>query len=189
MGFLRKCHSIIRLNSRSLKTKVSIIDGQNVRIRSEQPWISTIGLEVHAQLQTRTKLFSRSAAGSQSPVNSQVSLFDLSTPGTLPVINKKAVELALKSSLALNCKINKVSSFDRKHYFYADLPTGYQITQQSQPIAYDGYLDYLVLKSPTVPSTYTSRSKIIQLQLEQDSGKTRYYNTERRKLKFKMARG
>ena len=75
-----------------------------------------------------------------SSANSQVSLFDASTPGTLPVINKKAVELALKTALALNCQINEVSTFDRKHYFYADLPAGYQITQQRRPLAVKGWL-------------------------------------------------
>ena len=80
----------------------------------------------------------RSLAAYGGPVNSQVSLFDASTPGTLPVINKKAVELALKTALALNCEINEVSTFDRKHYFYADLPTGYQITQQRRPLGVKG---------------------------------------------------
>merc|ERR1719323_400839 len=127
---MKRCHPILSLSKRSLQTKVSRIDGEKVRIRSKQPWISTIGLEVHAQLSTKTKLFSRALAAYGGSVNSQVSLFDASTPGTLPVINRKAVELALKAALALNCDIDQTSTFDRKHYFYADLPAGYQITQQ-----------------------------------------------------------
>ena len=79
-------------------------------------------------------IYFRSLAAFGNSTNTQVSLFDASTPGTLPVINKKAVELALKAALALNCQINEVSTFDRKHYFYADLPAGYQITQQRRPL-------------------------------------------------------
>ena len=105
-------------------------------------------------------------------MNSQVSLFDASTPGTLPVINRKAVELALKAALALNCDINQTSTFDRKHYFYADLPAGYQITQQRRPLAVNGFLEYTVLKSSTVKETYSDKANIIQIQIEQDSGKS-----------------
>ena len=144
-----RCHLDVFIknpNIRTLKTKISTITDQKVRTRSKGSWISTIGLEVHAQLQTKTKLFSRALAVYGSSVNTQVSFFDASVPGTLPVINKKAVELALKAALALNCQINSVSTFDRKHYFYADLPTGYQITQQRRPLAIKGYLDYTVLK-------------------------------------------
>jgi len=169
---LKRCQ-ILQL-TRGLKTKVSKIEGQNVRIRSKKSnaWISTIGLEVHAQLQTKTKLFSRSLAAFGNSANTQVSLFDASTPGTLPVINKKAVELALKAALALNCQINEVSTFDRKHYFYADLPAGYQITQQRRPLAVKGHLKCNVLKSSTVSETYVKKADIIQLQIEQDSGKS-----------------
>lgn len=172
MTFLRQCHAILHIPSRRLQTKVSTLNGEKVRIRSKQPWISTIGLEVHAQLLTKTKLFSRALAAYGGPVNSQVDFFDASTPGTLPVINKKAVELALKSSLALNCQINQVSTFDRKHYFYADLPAGYQITQQRKPLAVNGHLNFTVIKSTTVKQTYTSKANIIQIQIEQDSGKS-----------------
>ena len=122
--------------------------------------------------QTKTKLFSRALAAYGGSVNSQVSLFDASTPGTLPVINRKAVELALKAALALNCEINQTSTFDRKHYFYADLPAGYQITQQRRPLAVNGFLEYTVLKSSTVKETYSDKANIIQIQIEQDSGKS-----------------
>ena len=167
----KKSHHKI-LNIRGLKTTISKIDGQEVRLSSKQGWISTIGLEIHAQLLTKTKLFSRSLAAYGGSANSQVSFFDASTPGTLPVINKKAVELATKAAQALNCDINQVSTFDRKHYFYADLPAGYQITQQRRPIASKGYLDFTILKSSTVKETYRKRAEIIQLQIEQDSGKS-----------------
>ena len=170
MKILRKCQPYFTIHSRSLKTKVVKHEGQNVRIRSKEPFISTIGLEVHAQLQTKSKLFSRAPASYGAPTNSQVSLFDASTPGTLPVINKKAVELALKAALALNCEINEISTFDRKHYFYADLPAGYQITQQRRPLAFKGHLGFTVLKTGSVKETYDKSANIIQLQIEQDSG-------------------
>ena len=169
----RKLNQRAFSNTRSLKTRVAKIDNEIVRIRnSNDAWISTIGLEVHAQLLSKTKLFSRASAAYGHAANSQVSFFDAAIPGTLPVINKKAVDLATKAALALNCRINPVSTFDRKHYFYADLPTGYQITQQRKAIANDGHLDFIVMKSPTVKESYGKRASIIQLQLEQDSGKS-----------------
>lgn len=85
-------------------------------------WESVVGLEVHAQIKTNSKLFSGSANKFASHANSLVSLFDCAIPGTLPILNKKAVESALLTALALNCNVNLVSEFDRKHYFYADMP-------------------------------------------------------------------
>ena len=90
-------------------------------------WSAAIGLEIHAQLTTKTKLFSSAPQQYGAPVNSTVTLFDAAIPGTLPVLNKKAVELAVISALALNCKVNPVSSFDRKHYFYSDLPVSWKL--------------------------------------------------------------
>ncbi|XP_046454065.1 glutamyl-tRNA(Gln) amidotransferase subunit B, mitochondrial-like [Daphnia pulex] len=135
-------------------------------------WESVVGLEVHAQIKTSSKLFSGSANKFASPANSLVSLFDCAIPGTLPVLNKKAVEAALLTALALNCNVNLVSEFDRKHYFYADMPAGYQITQQRLPLASDGYLDFAVFSSAVHKAAYKKQSKIKQLQLEQDSGKS-----------------
>ena len=170
MKIIQKCQPYFCTQNRSLKTKVVNKGGQNVRVRSKEPFMSTIGLEVHAQLRTQSKLFSRAPASYGAPANSQVSLFDASTPGTLPVINKKAVELALQAALALDCQINQVSNFDRKHYFYADLPAGYQITQQRRPLALNGNLDFTVLKSASIKETYEKCASILQLQIEQDSG-------------------
>lgn len=81
-----------------------------------------VGLEIHAQLKTSSKLFSGSAVKFAFPANTLVSSFDCATPGTLPTLNKTSVEAALLTALALNCKINNISEFDRKHYFYADMP-------------------------------------------------------------------
>lgn len=82
-------------------------------------------MEIHAQLASDSKLFSFAQNVYAAPVNSRVSLFDAAIPGTLPVLNKKCVELAVLASLALKCEINPVSSFDRKHYFYSDLPVSF----------------------------------------------------------------
>lgn len=107
-------------------------------------WQSVVGLEVHAQLNTESKLFSGAQNTFGGLVNNCVSLFDAAIPGTLPVLNRKCVELGVLTALALSCKVNEVSSFDRKHYFYADLPSGYQITQQRAPLASDGVIHFQV---------------------------------------------
>lgn len=86
-----------------------------------------MGLEVHAQINTDTKLFSGASTKFSSPVNANVSHFDCSIPGTLPVLNRKCVEFGVVTALALNCKVNAVSMFDRKHYFYADIPVSIQV--------------------------------------------------------------
>lgn len=83
-----------------------------------------VGLEVHAQIQSKSKLFSGSSTDFAKPINSNVTLFDCAMPGTLPVLNKRCVEAGVLTALALNCKINPLSMFDRKHYFYSDLPVG-----------------------------------------------------------------
>lgn len=108
-------------------------------------WQSVVGLEVHAQLKTESKLFSGAHNTFGGVVNNCVSLFDAAIPGTLPVLNRKCVELGILTALSLSCKVNEVSSFDRKHYFYADLPAGYQITQQRAPLASDGIINFQVL--------------------------------------------
>lgn len=106
-----------------------------------------------------------------APPNSLVSFFDASLPGTLPVLNRRCVEAAVMTGLALNCRINKKSLFDRKHYFYADLPAGYQITQQRLPIAASGHLTYSVCRGKK-QSQVAKTVRVKQIQLEQDSGKS-----------------
>ncbi|XP_027981097.1 glutamyl-tRNA(Gln) amidotransferase subunit B, mitochondrial isoform X1 [Eumetopias jubatus] len=140
--------------------------------KGEREWAAVVGLEIHAQISSNSKLFSGSQVHFAAPPNSLVSFFDASLPGTLPVLNRRCVEAAVMTGLALNCRINKKSLFDRKHYFYADLPAGYQITQQRLPIAVNGCLAYSVSvgKKPSQVSTRTVRIK--QIQLEQDSGKS-----------------
>ena len=101
-------------------------------------WEVVIGLEVHAQVISNSKLFSGSSTKFGANPNTQVSLVDSAFPGMLPVINKYCIEQAIKTGLGLNAKINLHSVFDRKNYFYADLPQGYQISQYKNPIVGEG---------------------------------------------------
>ena len=135
-------------------------------------FIPAIGLEIHAQVRSDSKLFSSSPTTYSSPPNANVSLFDAGLPGTLPLLNKHCLLSAIRTGLALNCSISSESSFDRKHYFYADLPLGYQITQHWNPIARNGHLDFVVYNKLFHKEPYVKRCVVHQLQLEQDSGKT-----------------
>ncbi|XP_030873603.1 glutamyl-tRNA(Gln) amidotransferase subunit B, mitochondrial isoform X2 [Leptonychotes weddellii] len=160
-----------RKRGQSSVAQQPLVTAQKSR-KGEHEWAAVVGLEIHAQISSNSKLFSGSQVHFAAPPNSLVSFFDASLPGTLPVLNRRCVEAAVMTGLALNCRINKKSLFDRKHYFYADLPAGYQITQQRLPIAVNGSLAYSVCvgKKPSQVSTKTVRIK--QIQLEQDSGKS-----------------
>ncbi|WP_341751572.1 Asp-tRNA(Asn)/Glu-tRNA(Gln) amidotransferase subunit GatB [Candidatus Tisiphia endosymbiont of Piscicola geometra] len=129
-------------------------------------WEYVIGVEIHAQISSKSKLFSGSSTEFAAPPNSQVSLIDAAMPGMLPVLNEYCVHQAIKTGLGLNAKINLNSRFDRKNYFYPDLPQGYQISQFYYPIVQDGYLD-IVTEQRT-----TKRIRINRLHLEQDAGKS-----------------
>jgi len=129
-------------------------------------WEYVIGLEVHAQISSKSKLFSGSSAEYGAEPNSQVSLIDAAMPGMLPVLNGYCVEQAIKTGLGINAKINKVSVFDRKNYFYADLPQGYQISQFYIPIVEDGHLDIKTEEGAE------KRIRINRIHLEQDAGKS-----------------
>ncbi len=130
------------------------------------PWEVVIGLEVHAQVVSHSKLFSGAATAFGAEPNAQVSLVDAAMPGMLPVLNRVAVEQAVKTGLGLNARINLHSVFERKNYFYADLPQGYQISQYLQPIVGEGYIDL------DLPDGETRRVEIERLHLEQDAGKS-----------------
>ena len=129
-------------------------------------WEYVIGLEVHAQVSSKAKLFSSASAEFGAEPNSQVSLIDAAMPGMLPVLNKYCVEQAIKTGLGINGKINNISIFDRKNYFYADLPQGYQISQFYLPIVQDGHL--LIKTEEGLPK----RIRINRIHLEQDAGKS-----------------
>ncbi|XP_016148065.1 glutamyl-tRNA(Gln) amidotransferase subunit B, mitochondrial [Sinocyclocheilus grahami] len=143
-----------------------------VHTKSLPQMVGVVGLEIHAQIQSTSKLFSGSHVRFLAPPNSLVSHFDASLPGTLPVLNRRCVAAAVLTGLALNCTINRKSLFDRKHYFYADMPAGYQITQQRVPIAVNGMLVYSYFEGRRRNQVVTKSVKIKQIQLEQDSGKS-----------------
>src|SRR5215467_11074027 len=109
---------------------------------------SVIGLEVHVQLGTRTKIFCSCPTSFGAAPNSNVCPVCLGLPGALPVLSKDAVELAMKAAIALNCQIRPMSRFARKNYFYPDLPKGYQISQYEEPIAEHGWVDIQVDGEP-----------------------------------------
>ena len=106
-------------------------------------WEVIIGLEIHAQVTSKSKLFSGSSTKFGADPNTQVSLVDSAFPGMLPVINEFCVKQAIKTGLGLNAKINSYSVFDRKNYFYADLPQGYQISLYKNPIVGEGKITFM----------------------------------------------
>ena len=123
-----------------------------------------IGLEVHAQLKTRTKIFCGCSTEFGAPPNTHVCPVCLGMPGVLPVLNKKVVEYAMRMALATDCSIEETSRFARKNYFYPDLPKGYQISQYELPIALNGHIDIEV-------DGYTRRIGITRIHMEEDAGK------------------
>ncbi|MGY3725161.1 aspartyl/glutamyl-tRNA(Asn/Gln) amidotransferase subunit B [Granulicatella balaenopterae] len=125
---------------------------------------TVIGLEVHVELKTESKIFSPSPAHFGSDPNTNTNVIDWGYPGVLPVLNKRAVEFGMRAALALNCKINQETKFDRKNYFYPDNPKAYQISQFDYPIGYDGYIDIEVKGE-------TKRIRIERVHLEEDAGK------------------
>ena len=126
----------------------------------------TIGIETHVQLKTKTKLFSGSDNDDRDTLpNTKVNHIDFGMPGALPVLNKQAVDLAMRAAFALNTKPQKYSKFDRKHYFYPDLPMGYQISQFDEPIILGGFVDIYV-------NNEKKKIGITRAHLEADAGKS-----------------
>ncbi|WVN86283.1 aspartyl/glutamyl-tRNA(Asn/Gln) amidotransferase, B subunit [Cryptococcus depauperatus CBS 7841] len=118
----------------------------SVAEKVDDGWQTVVGLEIHAQIKCSRKLFSRALTSYGHEPNTHVNVHDAAFPGTLPVLNFDAIRLSVMTALALNCQINPRSTFDRKHYFYHDIPSSYQITQHYNPLARNGYLD--ILPSP-----------------------------------------
>ncbi|MFN3936127.1 MAG: Asp-tRNA(Asn)/Glu-tRNA(Gln) amidotransferase subunit GatB [Gemmobacter sp.] len=129
-------------------------------------WELVIGMEIHAQVSSAAKLFSGASTAFGAEPNSNVSFVDAAMPGMLPVINEFCVEQAVRTGLGLNARINRVSAFDRKNYFYPDLPQGYQISQLYHPIVGEG--EVIVEMGPGV----ARRVRIERIHLEQDAGKS-----------------
>lgn len=131
----------------------------------------TIGIECHVQLATKTKLFSPADNDARdAEPNSKVHPIDFGLPGMLPILNREAVTMAIKAGKALNAEIARVSRFDRKHYFYPDLPKGYQTSQMYQPIILAGYVDAPLENGETV------RVRIHHAHMEEDAGKLTHYS-------------
>ncbi len=133
--------------------------------RGHDKWETVIGLEVHTQLATKSKIFSGSSTAFGAAPNTQASAVDIALPGVLPVLNKGAVECAIKFALAIGATLNRINVFDRKNYFYPDLPKGYQISQLAKPIVEGGMLTFLVGD--------TERTiNLTRAHLEEDAGKS-----------------
>ncbi|MCQ2910706.1 MAG: Asp-tRNA(Asn)/Glu-tRNA(Gln) amidotransferase subunit GatB [Clostridia bacterium] len=130
-----------------------------------------LGLEVHSELKTKTKIYCSCSTEFGADVNTHVCPVCLGLPGTLPVVNKAVVDFAMRTGLALNCKIREFSKHDRKNYFYPDLPKAYQITQFEMPICYDGYLDI------ETEERGKSRIRIHEMHIEEDAGKLLHEGT------------
>lgn len=124
------------------------------------------GLEIHVQLNTQSKIFSSDSARFGADSNRHISAVSMALPGTLPKLNKEAVAKAIRIGLALNCEINRYNFFDRKNYFYADLPKGYQITQNNSPICKNGFIQIIL------PDGEEKRIGINRIHLEEDAGKS-----------------
>ena len=135
-------------------------------------WETVIGLEIHAQLSTKSKLFSGGSTEFGAESNTHVDLIDMGLPGVLPVANKEAFYKAIRFGLATGAEINQVSSFDRKNYFYPDLPKNYQISQFDLPVGESGELEIILDgKKDTV--------EIERVHMEEDTGKSTHSGTGR----------
>ena len=128
-------------------------------------WETVIGLETHVQLSTKTKLFSRASTAFGASPNTNVNLIDCGLPGVLPSVNKEAFYKAIRFGMAIDAQINQTSLFDRKNYFYADLPKGHQITQMDLPIVLGGSIDIQLEES-------IKTINITRAHLEEDAGKS-----------------
>src|ERR1700744_808992 len=133
------------------------------------PWEVVIGLEVHAQVTSESKLFSGAATEFGAEPNSQVSLVDAAMPGMLPVPNRECIRQAVRTGMAIEAQINKWSRFDRKNYFYADLPQGYQISQLYHPLVGEGAIE--VTLDEKNPDSGVKTIGVERIHVEQDAGK------------------
>ena len=135
-------------------------------------YIPTIGVEVHVELKTNTKIFSNSRNGYGQMANSLTNEVDLGYPGTLPTLNEEVINLGIKAATILNCNIRRVQHFDRKNYFYPDNPKNYQITQARTPIGYDGYVEI------TKSNGEKRKIEIEEMHIEEDTCKSTHRGTK-----------
>ena len=162
-------HTSDLCSSAFIRVHLSSLDPNfNPRTCMSDPYITIIGLEVHVQLLTESKLFCGCSTKFGAPPNTQTCPVCIGMPGTLPVMNREAFELGLKTAVALNCKIAPFTKWDRKNYYYPDLPKGYQISQYDLPFSSDGYLEISDPKGRFEPK----KIGIIRAHLEEDAGKS-----------------
>src|SRR5262249_41738730 len=126
---------------------------------------AVIGLEVHVQLQTRTKAFTSASAAFGGAPNTYTDPYTLALPGTLPVLSRAAVDAALRLGLATECEIRRYSRFARKHYFYPDLPKGFQISQYEEPLCQHGRVEFIL-------DGQVRRVHLTRIHMEEDAGKS-----------------
>lgn len=166
LSFRKKLKDEAKLAKKHGKNKAKS-DNQTV-----DGWELTVGIEIHAQLNSPRKLFSSALTSFNDDPNSHVALFDVAMPGSQPRFQKETLIPALRAALSLNCDIQKLSRFDRKHYFWWDQPSGYQITQYYQPFAKNGHIKLLARDGIAAEDGDSVTVSIKQVQLEQDTAKT-----------------
>lgn len=145
---------------------------QQANTYGRQRWVLTVGLEIHAQLNTECKLFSTAKTNSDDTPNSNVALFDLAFPGSQPEFQIATLIPAIRAALGLSCNVQQTSRFDRKHYYYQDQPAGYQITQYYQPFATGGHVTVYDFDGIHPEDGKSVRIDIQQVQMEQDTAKS-----------------
>ena len=146
-------------------------------MNNSESWEAVIGLETHVQLNTKSKIFTSASTVFGDDPNTHIDPVVCGLPGTLPVLNEKVLEFAVKTSLALNLNVAEHCKFDRKQYFYPDLPKNYQISQFDEPLAQDGWLDIEIAEKNKEP--YTKRIGIERLHMEEDAGKLVHSGSDR----------
>ena len=156
---------------RQIIRKIKVIEAHMI-IRGKDSILPVIGLEIHIQLKTNSKLFCKCKNNFGDPPNSNVCPVCIGLPGSLPVINKKAVELSIKVGYSLNCEIAEFTKWDRKSYYYPDLPKNYQISQYDLPLCMNGYMDVPIDKGES------KRIRVLRAHLEEDAGKNFHDNPD-----------
>ena len=146
-------------------------------MKNSKPWEAVIGLETHVQLNTKSKIFTCASTEFGDEPNTHIDPIVCGLPGTLPVLNEKVLEYAVKTSLALNLNVAKHCKFDRKQYFYPDLPKNYQISQFDEPIAEEGWLEVEIVEKGK--ETYFKKIGIERLHMEEDAGKLVHAGSDR----------
>jgi len=146
-------------------------------MKNSESWEAVIGLETHVQLNTKSKLFTSASTAFGDDPNKHIDPVVCGLPGTLPVLNKKVLEYAVKTSLALNLNVAEHCKFDRKQYFYPDLPKNYQISQFDEPLAEDGWIEIEIVEKDK--ETYLKKIGIERLHMEEDAGKLVHAGSDR----------